>query len=457
MKYISLVDLTLGPIILFFIIMFSILIRNRRIGENPEYKYYLIGLSLKLFGGISLVLVYSFYYDGGDTHAYFNDGVCYSKLMFSNIISYMDVMINGINWRSLFLFDDQTGIPTYYRDSQTYNVVRITNLIVTLSFRSFVVTTLIISWISFIGIWKMYKVFYTEFPHLNKQMAIAVLFIPSAFFWGSGLLKDTITYSALGYFVYSFYFILVKKNFSFGNIITILASIFVIISIKPYILVALLPSSILWIFIYVTNSIKGSMVRYLAIPFLLLMAAGFSFGILAFLNSSMEQYSFDRILEKAVLTQQDLKSEHYLGNSFDIGDFDANLPSMLSKSHLALNAALYRPYIWEANNPVMFLSGLENLFFLFLTMLVIVKLKVYKIFTYASQNGLLIFSIVFSLFFAFSVGISTSNFGSLVRYKIPLIPFYIASLYILLDFHKKAKEKIITRKMKISKLDPVKT
>ena len=38
---------------------------------------------------------------------------------------------------------------------------------------------------------------------------------------------------------------------------------------------------------------------------------------------------------------------------------------------------------------------------------------------------------MFSLFLAFAIGISTSNFGSLVRYKIPVMPFYIASLFII--------------------------
>jgi hypothetical protein len=38
---------------------------------------------------------------------------------------------------------------------------------------------------------------------------------------------------------------------------------------------------------------------------------------------------------------------------------------------------------------------------------------------------------VFSLIFAISVGISSGNFGTLVRYKIPLMPFYLSGLYIL--------------------------
>lgn len=456
MKYISFVDLLLGPIILFIILMISTFIKNKNIDEHPEYKYYMPGLALKLFGGISLVIIYTFYYGGGDTHQYYDDSVCYSKLMFTDFSSYLDIMLNGMSWRKLFYFTEDTGWPVYFRDSGTYNVVRIFNLIVTLSFRSFIISTLIVAWISFIGVWKMYKMFYTEYPELGKQMAIAVLFIPSVYFWGSGLMKDTITYSALGYYIYSFYFMLIKKQITFVNILTLLLSVIAIISIKPYILVALVPSSILWVFVKISGNVRGTMIKSLTVPFLVLLAVGFGFGVLKFLDSNLQSYSMDSILTKAVVTQRDLKSDYYQGNSFDIGEFDANLPSMLSKSHLALNAALFRPYIWEARNPVMFLSGLENLFFLILTLYVIFKLKFFRIFKYTSAQGLLLFSITFSLFMAFSVGISTSNFGSMVRYKIPLIPFYVASLYILVASEKAARLKRVSKKMTITNFNPVK-
>ena len=55
----------------------------------------------------------------------------------------------------------------------------------------------------------------------------------------------------------------------------------------------------------------------------------------------------------------------------------------------------------------------------------------FGIFKYLFTHHLLTFSLFFSLFFAFSVGLSTSNFGSLVRYKIPSIPYFVASMYII--------------------------
>jgi hypothetical protein len=38
---------------------------------------------------------------------------------------------------------------------------------------------------------------------------------------------------------------------------------------------------------------------------------------------------------------------------------------------------------------------------------------------------------VFSIFFAFALGITTANFGALVRYKIPSVPFFLSMLFIL--------------------------
>jgi thioredoxin len=39
-----------------------------------------------------------------------------------------------------------------------------------------------------------------------------------------------------------------------------------------------------------------------------------------------------------------------------------------------------------------------------------------------------VFLLVFSLTFAFAVGVSTFNFGTLVRYKIPLLPYFLIAL-----------------------------
>ena len=46
-------------------------IKNVRIRKEPEYKYLLWGLMAKLFAGIVFSLIYFYYYQGGDSVAYF--------------------------------------------------------------------------------------------------------------------------------------------------------------------------------------------------------------------------------------------------------------------------------------------------------------------------------------------------------------------------------------------------
>ena len=55
------------------------------------------------------------------------------------------------------------------------------------------------------------------------------------------------------------------------------------------------------------------------------------------------------------------------------------------------------------------------------------------------------FCLIFSLLFAFSVGFTSYNFGSLVRYKIPFMPFYYIALFILADKEKQPEVKRVAQ------------
>lgn len=399
--------------------------------DNPEYKFYLPGLFAKIFGGIGLIMVYTLYYPGGDTIQYYNDAISIVKLGFYDPGSYFKLMTRAHDMSVYYYFNSDTGFPCYYRDSNAFFVAKLSSFIVFFSFKSVVTATILVAAVSYVGVWKLFKVFHYEFPQIDKQLAIAVFFIPSVFFWGSGLLKDTYTFSSMGFFTYSFYMVFIKRRKLLFNIIAMCISAFIIIAIKPYILIGLLPGVMVWLIHNLLLKIKGSIARTAALPILLTVTTVFGYILLSMLSAELDDYTLDNILRKAVVTQQDLKRDYYQGNSFDIGDFDPNIGSMLKKAPLAINAALFRPFILEANNLVMFLSSLENLVILIFTIRVLIKARVFGFFRIIFNNHLLMFAFIFSIFFAFSVGISTSNFGSLVRYKIPVIPFYIACLYIV--------------------------
>ena len=57
-------------------------------------------------------------------------------------------------------------------------------------------------------------------------------------------------------------------------------------------------------------------------------------------------------------------------------------------------------------------------------------------------DPLIMYCFFFSIVFALFVGASTLNFGTLVRYKIPCLPFYAISLFLI---YEKVKERSIRK------------
>ncbi len=439
LELISLVDFIIPPIFIIIIYLIAKKIQLQRIESNPSYKYFIWGLWVKIIGGISVCLVYVFYYGGGDTLNYYNDCVVYVNMLFKSPADLLDLII-GPHPETWYALDSNTGYMYYFSDPHALAVVKLCWVLCLISFKSFIGMTILIAWISYYPIWRLYQVLLGEFPKLSKEFAIALLFVPSVFFWGSGLLKDTITFSSVCLFASSYSIILTKKKDYGTNILFLIISSTFLIWIKPYIFFALLPGSILWYGGIQIFRVKNNLVQSLTTPFLIIVSLLCGYVMLNLMSNVLGEYSIDNVIDKAAISQNDLKSDYYQGSSFDIGSFDPTVAGILSKMPAAINAALFRPYIWETYNAAMLMSGIENFIMMMFTIYLVIKLRVYNLFRLMFRHRILFFTVYFSIFFSFSVGLSTSNFGSLVRYKIPAIPFFLVSLIIISSTYKELKK-----------------
>ena len=438
----TLFDLFLTPVYLILIYFVAGYVQDKHIVYQPLYKYYVRGLFVKLFGAIALCLIYQFYYTGGDTTNYFQTSQAISNVAYKDFPAFLEILKGNNTPDNFSAFDSSTGYPVFWRDPNALFVSRLIVPLYYLSCGSYIIISILLAWICYSGVWRLFLLFNEQFPDLQRQFAISILFIPSVVFWGSGLLKDTITLSAVGWYTYSFYVFFIKKDYKLITFGFIIIAAYLLIAIKPYILFALLPGSLIWLSNERLARVKSKALRMMAAPFFISIGVGISVLTLSQMNTVLGQYALDNVLERAVVVNLDQKQAYYGGNSFDIGEFDADPLSMLGKAHLAIAATLFRPYLWDVRNPVMFLSALENSYIMLLTAFLIIRLKFLGFFNLIGKNPLLLFSVLFSLFFAFSVGIATSNFGSLVRLKIPCIPFYVSSLFVLKYFYDQQALKI---------------
>ena len=455
MIFLSIYDLVLPPIYIIVILLIANIVRRKKILKFPEYKYYIPGLIAKIVGGIFVVIIYCFYYYGGDTIAYFESAIALSNLLPKSPSGFFSILGGNSSWENISLFDSSTGWPMYWRDPQSFSVVRFTSILTFFAGKSFITTTILVATITYTGIWQLFRLFQENFPEIKRNMAIAILFMPSVFFWGSGILKDSYTLCALAWFTIAVVRIFIKKERIPFHIVALLLSVYVLISLKPYIFFAAFAGSSILLIHYSLKGTENKVIRNLLVPILIvLIMFGSVFGIQFFGNVIGGEYaSVDKMINKITVMQADLVKDYYGTNTFDIGKVDPTISGLLSKAPAAITAGVFRPYLWECRNPIMLISGVENTAIMFL-FLYVVMLSVIAFIRVGGQymmkttfdDPLVIFSIFFAISFAFFIGISTANFGALVRYKIPLIPFLMCSFFIIIQKYNREKDFIDSKK-----------
>ncbi|GAC1706256.1 MAG: hypothetical protein NVS9B7_14760 [Flavisolibacter sp.] len=153
----------------------------------------------------------------------------------------------------------------------------------------------------------------------------------------------------------------------------------------------------------------------------------------------LDQYSLENISATAASTRGWIASmSGDEGSGYSLGTIDGSVGGMLKQFPAGVVVTLFRPFPWEVKKIIVALSAIEAIIFLYLTLKVFFdrNSKLSLVF----KDPTVLFCLIFSLIFAFAVGISSGNFGALSRYKIPCLPFYGAFLMISMSYFKIKKK-----------------
>ncbi len=428
-------DLFLTPVYLVLIYAIAYAIRGR-VTTIDTRRFFIPALSVKLLGAIAFGLVYNFYYSGGDTFNYFKQGsVIYDAFWENPLVGIKLLFANGGYDPDTWKYASKIY---WYNAPREFFVIKIATFIGFFCFYTYLPISLFFALISFSGVWAMYITFLKLFPELRVKFAIACFFIPSLFFWGSGLMKDTICIGALGWLFWAFYKVFVEKKGVFLGVLMLIISSWAIMKAKPYILLAFSLPAIIWIFIENNSKIKNSTLRFFAKPFTL--GAGTILGVivLTYLSYVNPYFSVEGIAERTAINANYLYrvSVRDDGSAYNLGELDGSFQSIILLFPSAVNVTLFRPYLFEVKNILMLFSSLESTFYLFFAVFVLFRMGFLNFFKKIITNPFLQMCFLFTVIFAFSIGVSSYNFGSLVRYKIPLIPFFTCMLFVLYDYKK---------------------
>ena len=328
-----------------------------------------------------------------------------------------------------------------WRDESTFSVSRYSAFFCLLGAKSFIITSFIVCCFSYIGVWKFYRLLNILYPGYEKGLAYIVLFLPSLAFWGSGIMKDSYTVSSACWITYNFYMVFILRKKVLINTTFLLINLLLIINMKPYVVLSLLPGIILWLNSAYLKQIKNRLLKILTLPILSVVILAIGLYVFQNLSTLMGVYGeVDTAIEQAQVIRSDLlRSDQYGTNNYDIGKFDGSLISLVSVAPNAIFTALFRPFLWEVGSPTMVFSAIENFILIIFTLYTLLRVSPFAVFRTFLKEPFLLYCLIFSILFAFGVGIAGTNFGAMVRYKTPLLPFFFSLVYIVGKLNKQSK------------------
>ena len=443
----SFTDFILFPLYVFiFHLFFSA--RRKNINDPFLKKYHKHGFWIRVFSSIAFTIFFVYLTPGDSTSLYYPEGYHLYQLILKNPLNNIHLLFTpGINYDENLLLDpDNIGA---FKLESNFLVTRLVAVLSFFTFGKYLLINLCFSMLAYSGIWRLYKFFYEHYPHLHKKLALAIIYLPTLIFWSSGVLKDPICICMLGWLTYALYCIFEKRESLIKNTIITIGAAYILYVVKMYIVICYLPFYILYLVLtnlkLLKNNISKFTVGFIALVFII-------FGLFLVANNYKEQlgsFAIDKIIE-SVKTQQTnfINMADGAESSFSLGlEYNGSISSLLKMTPAAIAATFFRPFLWESKKISTLMSSLESLALMLLTLYVFVKTGPVKFCRIIFTNALVFFCFFYSIVFAIFVGATTLNFGTLVRYKIPCMPFYIIAIFLILEVAQKKKNETENRAM----------
>ncbi len=418
------IDILIVPTVLVIILIYVYNIKKKQ--PASIQKYFMPAFYLHTIGTILISAVTEFYYKGGDTFQYYFNAQAlriffvenpkeWLFVFFSNPSSGGEAVANYLNLVGGY----NSYSAAMFNDNQSATVGKVASLFNLILFDSYLAIALIFSLLSFLGCWHIFKTFVQLISQSEKFMALFSLFLPSLWFWGSGVLKDPLCLFAVGLIVSNLF---LKNNKIISRIFFVALGIIILLNVKPYIFYALV-MAIIAASIYLLLRNSNSLIKFIFFVVLFCFVGIYSNQIFEIIFNAVSQ-----ILIESQIASNSYNTEYESSGGTFLPTIDNSISGFVKLALDGIINVFFRPFPWEMKNFFSLFVVLENLFLIF-----ILLTPSPKIFFPLKKNALFLiaFSILFSLILAVIIGVTTFNLGTIVRYRLPLLPFIFSGIYSL--------------------------
>jgi hypothetical protein len=269
----------------------------------------------------------------------------------------------------------------------------------------------------------IYRVLRQEMPNVAwSRLCVGCLLLPSAIYWSSGLLKEPVALTGLGLMVHGGYSVVARRRYI--GLLWLAIGIVLVALLKGYLLPPFGLATGVWVFVRGAKR-RGSDIfsnsRNLIIGVALAASATIVVGAL------VPRFAPENLVDEAAKLQE-VGARVRGGSTYSLAGAEDLRTNRLSLLPLALATVLFRPAIFEARSALMLFNSLETTTLMVLWVVMLARRGLVGALRAVVNEPGFTFCATFVLGLAVGVGLTTTNLGTLSRYRMPLMPFYAVLL-----------------------------
>lgn len=339
------------------------------------------------------------YFKGTDTAFFQQEGIAEYHLLFNNTSEYFTNIFHSNHNNSYSGFLESSD--SYWNDTRSNLIVKMLSVFNIFSGRNFYINTLFYNFLIFFGAVGLYKVFIKIFPLYPFILIACIFLLPSVIYFTSGIHRDGLIFLSLSMLMYHLFFLLRNKGFSWTRILIALFFLSLILLVRNFVFITLVPALIAWI--VAEQKPKYALAIFSGVYFfiaILFFCSGFlapKFDLPGHVSS--RQLAFIEIAKNGA-------------SAININPLYPNFRSFLNNTPQALNHSLMRPYLTEHVNFLYVVAGCEVLLYeiLFLFLIFFRKKNI-------AISPVIYFSCFFSISMFLVIGYTIPIIGAIVRYR----------------------------------------
>lgn len=424
------VDLLL-PFVYLFLFLGAVWLYSNGMDTANRFRFRL-GFVAKIMGCFIFMGMYLFYFKNGDTFLYFEGAGRIYEVFVENPVDGVRLLLLP-SGKGILAYSDVTVNRLYSNSTPEWTLTKVAAIINLFCFNNYLCLSLCFASFSFLGTWAIYRVFATIYPLRSRAFFYLIFFIPSCLVWTSGLLKDSICLGSIGLVLYALHQSMLRKKLLL-HIPAILVLFFLVMQIKPYLAYSFLCCMFFWVYLRQLQRTKHALFKdLLRVSFFLLLFV-MLVNSLSIIKEAEKQMVFKESISRVKGYHVDSQRSNHEGTSrYSLGVVEYSAVGIIKKTPLAIVTALFRPFLWESRKPLMLLMSLENILCMFFLLLLLTRKQLWRNPFVIFSNPEVIFCFSFVLLLGLIVGITTYNFGLLMRLKTPLLPFFSAGVVVIYD------------------------